>query len=152
MLSLRKRFNNIDKRYVAVAALLLVAIVAMAIAIPATTSKNTPKKSTHNRDSDLKGKQPKKPTYTFVSSDVSCQDLPSYPGADSTINVCTGSLTVIDSEHKTQEFKIDSASHLYDSGVEQPITTLPSLKANSTKLYLSFQSSDKTKISNIVYF
>jgi hypothetical protein len=90
--------------------------------------------------------------YLFKSYDVTCKDVPPYPGATSTINVCTGKLSVTNTETKqSKTYTISQATHLYKSGVEQNLNELSKLIKNKSKLALTFSKLSKNTIVTINY-
>lgn len=123
---------------------ILVVVVLVSVIIIAIVSINNQNDSEKSKG----GQKDYKPKYdyTLISSDISCQQLPPYPGAKNTQNYCSGKLSVKDSSNTQKVITLTSSTYLYKNGGIVSLDTLNTLTTGKTKLEIKYDDTSKEVI------
>jgi hypothetical protein len=124
-------YGKSHKKYLLLGLVILVVIAAFVFAI----TDNSEDGSSKQNNSDASTPEY---SYLFISSNVSCKEVPAYPGAPNTLNTCSGDLNVKSKSGETSTYKVTGSSHFYKNGSDVDLTQLNTLESGKSKLALTF--------------
>ena len=124
-------YGKNHKRYLLLGLVILVVIVAFIIPMIDNSDDDTSKQDGSNASTP-------EYSYVFVSSNVSCKEVPAYPDAPNTINTCSGDLNVKSKSGETSTYQVTGSSHFYKDGSDTDLVQLNQLESGKSKIALSF--------------
>ncbi len=124
-------YGKSHKKYLLLVLIFLVIIAAFIVAMNSSSDDSSGKKDSSNASTP-------EYSYVFISSNVSCKEVPAYPGAPNTLNTCSGDLNVKSKSGETSTYQVTGSSHFYKDGSDTDLVQLNQLESGKSKIALTF--------------